>query len=392
MPGTTTGMAEPTQARERLLRGETIVLRPRRRRRALLLVGSAVFFAVSALWMLAQPSLVAALGVLLFGFGTVAAALQMVPRWAYLRVGPEGLLVRHPFHKPTRVAWNDVERFTAYEVAHQYGSVKMVGYDRRDLTPEKQRVWQTVGRGMTGVDAALPDTYGMPHEELADLLNWARERFATEHGPSPSQLADIELQRRADAVRHDRIPVVTVGLTIACLAAFSLELRDYGLFPTAQELGEGGGASRSALADGDWWTLLSANVLHANPIHITLNLIALTVLGVLLEREIGWMRFGLLCLVAAVASTGVHVLLSGAVVVGVSGVVYAIAAWAVLRDVHRTRGLGVVAWSVLPIGIAYTFLMPGVSIGGHVGGLMAGFALAYVFERGLARRPEPLLY
>jgi membrane associated rhomboid family serine protease len=377
-------------ARERLLRGETIVLEPRRRKWALIFIGSAVFAAGSLAWFIGQPHVLAAAGVLLFGFGTLVTVLQMVPRWAHLRAGPDGLVIRQPLRRTARLPWNDVEQFTAYEIAHQYGSTKMVGYDRRDLTPARQSVWQTIGRGMSGVDASLPDTYGMRHEELADLLNDARERFATEHGPSPSLLADLELQRQADAVRRDRKPLITAALAIACIAVFVLEVRDYGAFPTAQELGEGGGASRIALSDGDWWTLLTANVLHGNPIHLVLNLVALTILGVLLEREIGWLRFGVLCLVGGLASMSLAVLLSGAVVIGVSGVVYAIAAWALLRDVHRTRGLGIVAWSILPIGVIYTFLMPGVSIGAHLGGLLAGFALAYVFERGLARRPELL--
>ena len=55
----------------------------------------------------------------------------------------------------------------------------------------------------------------------------------------------------------------------------------------------------------------------------------------------------------------------GAVVVGVSGVIFAIAGWAVLRDVHRSRALGTAAWGMLPAGVIYTLLAPNVSIGAH---------------------------
>jgi hypothetical protein len=67
--------------------------------------------------------------------------------------------------------WNDVEHFWAYEIQHQYVSTKHVGFDRRELTPQRQGLWKTVARGMSGVDRALPDTYGLPHDGLADLLS-----------------------------------------------------------------------------------------------------------------------------------------------------------------------------------------------------------------------------
>ena len=366
-------------AYERLRRGEAIVLYPRRWRWAILLVLSVALFAGSVLTFIGFPHVLPAAGVLLFGAAVVMCIVQLVPRWSHLRIAPDGLVLRN-LGRTQRWSWNDLENFTTYEIYHQYGSVKNVGFDRRDLTPERQSFFQTLTRGMTGVDGALPDTYGMRHEELADVLNAARDRYATEHGPSPSLLADLELQRRAAAVRRDRLPVVTVALAIVCIAAFVMEVSEYGLFPSTEELRDAGGASRDALADGDWWTLLVANALHANPIHLFLNLIALLILGILLEREIGWARCGLLCLAGGLASMSLGVLLQqGAGVVGVSGVVYAIGACALLRDVHRTRMLGVTAWIMLPAGVIYTFLVPGVSIGGHLGGLLAGLALGYLF-------------
>ena len=391
-PGETVPDAPPPpseasrQAFERLARGETIVLRPRRWLWAVLLAFVAAFTVAFVLWFIDTPHVVPAALALFFGAIAVLCVLQFFPRWAHLRIAPDGLVLRHTM-RTTRWEWNDIEHFVPYEIHHQYSSTKLVGFDRRDLTPARQSFFQTLARGMTGVDGSLPDTYGMRHEELAELLNVARDRYATEHGPSPSLLADLELQREADAVRRDRLPVVTVALATTCIAAFVMEVSSYGLFPSTPELREAGGASRDALSDGAWWTLLSANVLHVNPIHLFLNLVGFAIIGVLLERELGWRRFGLLCLVGGLASMSLGVLLQlGAGVVGLSGVVYAVAAYAVVRDTHRTRALGVVAWAMVPIGVIYTFLAPGVSIGAHLGGLVAGFALGYVFERGLGRR------
>jgi membrane associated rhomboid family serine protease len=244
---------------------------------------------------------------------------------------------------------------------------------------------------MTGVDETLPDTYGLPHDGLAELLDEARDRYATEHGVSASERADRVLAAQAAQVRRDRVPVVTGLLAIACVALFASEVQRYGAFPDVQELLDAGGASRDSLADGRWWTLLSANLLHANPIHLLLNLVALVIIGTLLERELGWARFAGLCLAGAVAAMGLAVLLHPAgVVVGISGVIFAVAGRAVMRDPYRTRALGAVAWSLVPVGVIYTLLTPGVSIGAHIGGLLAGLALGYAFEQRTARRqPAP---
>ena len=71
----------------------------------------------------------------------------------------------------------------------------------------------------------------------------------------------------------------------------------------------------------------------------------------------------------------------GAVVVGISGVIFAVAGLAVVRDPHRTRALGAVAWSIVPVGVVYTLLTPTVSIGAHLGGLLAGLGLGYAIKR-----------
>ena len=375
-------------ARARLRAGQPIVLTPSRRRWTLLLLTFAAFTACSVWAFTDEPNVVFGAGAVLFGAGLLLSVLQLVPGRAYLRIAPDGLVMRTPL-KTRRLDWNDVENFTGYEIQQRYGSTKHVGFDRRDLTPERQGFWKTVSRGMTGVDGGLPDTYGFDHEELARLLNKARDRYATEHGLSPSARADRDLMEQAARVRQDRIPLVTAVLVAACVAAFAVEAGRYGLFPDPVELFDAGGAWRDGIADGRWWTLLSANLLHANPIHLVLNLVALAILGVLLEREVGWLRFGVVCVVSGVAAMGLAVLIQpGSVTVGISGVVFAISAWAVMRDTHRTRTLGVVAWATLPIGLIYTFLTPGISIGAHVGGLLAGLAFGYAFERVNASRDD----
>ena len=327
----------------------------------------------------------------MFGPLVVIAVLQLIPGRAYLRIARDGLVVRTPF-KTTTWAWNDIENFDAYEIQQRYCSSKHVGFDRRDLVPQRQGFWKTLNRGMTGVDVGLPDTYGMRHTDLAALLDAARDRYATEHGISASALADLRLADAAARVRRDRIPAGTVSLAVACVVLFVIEVSRFGPFPDAYELLDAGATSHDTVADGRWTTLLTANLLHGDPIHLLFNMVAFVLIGVLLEREVGWPRFAAVCVASGIAAMGLAVPLSGAVVVGLSGVIFAISAWAVMRDMHRTRMLGIVAWATLPLGIVYTFLTPHVSIGAHVGGLVVGLAAGYAFERrGISRAPAASL-
>jgi membrane associated rhomboid family serine protease len=362
-----------------------VVLYPSRRRWTTMLVTFAATAAICGYGAVDTRGAGLIAAALFCGAVALLSAAQLIPSRAYLRIARDGLTARSPL-RTHRWAWNDIEHFKAYEIHNRYSSTKHVGFDRRDLTPERQGLWRTLNRGIAGVDGGLPDTYGLDHRDLAKLLNAARRKYATEHGISASERADRALLARAAHVRADRIPAITTILTVACIAAFAAEAARSGPFPTTDEVLDAGGASREALADGRWWTLLSANVLHANPIHLVVNLAGFALLGRLLEREVGWPRFGALCLVGGVAAMAGAVLLQiGAGTVGISGVIFAVSGWAVIRDTHRTRVLGGVAWATLPVGVIYTFLTPGISIGAHLGGLLAGLG----FGRAMERRTEP---
>ena len=48
-----------------------------------------------------------------------------------------------------------------------------------------------------------------------------------------------------------------------------------------------GGSFRILAADGDWWRIFTANLLHAGVLHLALNLLSLIAVGPLVERPLG---------------------------------------------------------------------------------------------------------
>ncbi len=147
------------------------------------------------------------------------------------------------------------------------------------------------------------------------------------------------------------------------------------------------------VAAGDYWRIITAGFLHAGILHIAFNMYFLYFLGTLLEPAIGRLRFGLIyCVSLLGGSFGALLVSPDAVTVGASGAVFGLMGAAILA--MRARGIdpmqsGLGITLLLNLGI--TVLIPGISIGGHLGGLIAGGIVGYLlFEVADRRRiPEP---
>src|SRR3712207_2907292 len=149
----------------------------------------------------------------------------------------------------------------------------------------------------------------------------------------------------------------------------------------AQVLGGGGGYQADEgrvyeegvlwgpfVADGEWWRLISAGFLHADPIHLLLNMIALWFLGQLLEPALGTLRYLALYFAALLAgSFGVMLVGNLDPTVGASGAVYGLMGAAVVL-LYR-RGINPFqTWlgGILIINLLFTFSIPNISKGGHI--------------------------
>jgi membrane associated rhomboid family serine protease len=143
---------------------------------------------------------------------------------------------------------------------------------------------------------------------------------------------------------------------------------------------------------GDWWRLVTAGFLHADPIHLLLNMVVLYFLGQLLEPALGHVKFAALYTASLLAgSLGVMLLEPGSAAVGASGAVFGLmgATFVVLRD----RGIPVMQTFIGPliiINVLFTFAVPGIAIGAHLGGLVGGGITALLILQADRRRSTAL--
>jgi membrane associated rhomboid family serine protease len=137
--------------------------------------------------------------------------------------------------------------------------------------------------------------------------------------------------------------------------------------------------SLAGVAHGEWWRLFTAAFLHYGPIHLALNMYSLYITGSLLEHVIGRWRFVLLYVVAGLAgSAGALIASPNAITVGASGAIFGVfgALFVLERARHIASGGQIAALIVL--NLVFSFLLPGISIGGHIGGLIGGVVLMWV--------------
>jgi len=151
---------------------------------------------------------------------------------------------------------------------------------------------------------------------------------------------------------------------------------------------DGGFCGAQPNEGGELFRIVTGAFLHAGPLHLLLNMFALYILGTLIEPAIGTARF-LGIYFAALLAGSLGALLAtdpNQVTVGASGAIFGLMAAAFV--ITRHRGMDQVASQIglfVVLNIVFTFSIPGISIGGHLGGLVGGAVAALALEQ-IARR------
>jgi membrane associated rhomboid family serine protease len=211
--------------------------------------------------------------------------------------------------------------------------------------------------------------------------------------PTPVGMRCPECSRQRTRVKTAAVmtrgdtPVVTYILMGICIA---LQLGQIASGTGGAGAGIGGGSliDNGALlgqkvADGEVYRLVTAGFLHAGLFHLLVNMYSLWILGTLLEPAMGRLRFALVYFVSMLAgSFGALLVTPDTYTVGASGAIFGLMGAGVI--VLRQRGIdpmqsGLPLW--IGINLVFSFAVPGISVGGHIGGLIAGIVLMVAFVR-----------
>jgi membrane associated rhomboid family serine protease len=183
----------------------------------------------------------------------------------------------------------------------------------------------------------------------------------------------------------ERSPNVTYLLMLTNLVVFALtnSLGNGGFVGgSLNELGRKLSLFGPAIADGQYWRLVTSAFVHYGLIHLAFNMYALYLLGGVFERYVGPARFAAIYFASALAgSFGALLLTPHAFTAGASGAIFGL--MGAMFVLERQRGLSLLGGSVgglLLINLLITFSISNISVGGHIGGLIGGAVAGYALS------------
>ena len=131
-----------------------------------------------------------------------------------------------------------------------------------------------------------------------------------------------------------------------------------------------------AVAHGDWWRLVTSMFLHASILHIGFNMYVLWVIGTPVEQYLGKARYIALYFVSGLAGAAGALLQSPFTpVLGASGAIFGILGAMLILEWQVTGRLAGQAAALIGINLGLSFVIPNISWGGHVGGLIGGILI-----------------
>lgn len=179
------------------------------------------------------------------------------------------------------------------------------------------------------------------------------------------------------AVQTAALPAVTYGLISANVLMFlvtAVQSEDFSNNSRGSSIFADLVLIPGYVASGEWWRILGSGFLHYGPLHLFVNMLVLWLIGRELEIVFGSLRYSAIYLVSMIGGAAAVLLFqSGGATAGASGAIYGLFGSQVVVMLQLRRSPGPLLW-IIGINLAISIAVPGISLWGHLGGLVAGAA------------------
>jgi membrane associated rhomboid family serine protease len=221
--------------------------------------------------------------------------------------------------------------------------------------------------------------------------------------PTPVGMRCPECSNQRTKVMNMRNMATHPSVTFALIAINVVAFLSEGSFtlsgqPTGRIYEEGAlfgsirGVPTLGVAHGQWWRLVTSGFLPENLLHIGFNMWVLYYLGMMLEPALGHVKFAAIYAVSLLTgSFGALLVTPHSPTVGASGAVFGLMGAAAVE--MRARQIPIMQSGVgtlIVLNLVISFTLPGISWGGHIGGLVGGALAALVIQMGDRYRSQAL--
>ena len=204
-------------------------------------------------------------------------------------------------------------------------------------------------------------------------------------------------ERNSMFLPHKGFIATPILLGINVLVFILMTLSGVNLFePKTLELLQWGADFGPLTLTGSWWRTLTCNFVHIGIIHILMNMYALVYIGVLLEPILGTRRmfaaYLLTGLCSAVSSLFWH---AETIRAGASGAIFGLygifLAFLCFHHIEKTQRNALLSSILIFVGYNLIYgLKEGIDNAAHIGGLINGFILGFVYIMALNEKRSKL--
>lgn len=292
------------------------------------------------------------------------------------------------------------------------GDSGLVGYTKISFGQPKETITVQVGEGFIEVTSELPESasfdllkkneknlnkFSFAFEEIKtssygdEIMRWGNEV----ENLKQTTVVEAEEQKRISEEVDNAMNLstgsktITYGLIAINILVFVLmAISGVNPFePTNLDIANWGGNYKPFTIDaGEWWRLLTSTFVHIGVVHLLFNMYALFMVGIYLEPMLGKLKYiiayiitGLLASLTSISWHGESVISAGAsgAIFGIYGVFLALLTTNLIPKAIRKSLLQSIGIFVV-FNLAYG-LKAGIDNAAHVGGLISGFVIGYLY-------------
>lgn len=143
------------------------------------------------------------------------------------------------------------------------------------------------------------------------------------------------------------------------------------------------------ISEGQYYRLFTSMFLHSGIVHIGMNMYSLFMIGPLIEKSYGKVKYILIYFLSGILASITSYMFTPAMSIGASGAIFGVLGATLVLAYKLRKIVGkeflVNVSSVIAVNIVFSFSIPNIDMYAHIGGLVSGILFSIIFYKNSER-------